>query len=405
MLPHPVALDDLLEPFSRRGVDLGLERLQAALADAGHPEQGYPAVQVAGTNGKGSICALLGSILQQAGLRCGLYRSPHLLSWCERLQVGGDWISPQALRATLQAWTPRAQAQQLTPFELLTGAAFSYFASASVDIAVLEVGLGGRLDATTCHPDRRVLGIASIGLDHCEHLGPDLASIAREKAGIFCPGAVAFSAPQAPEVTEVLQQQATERHCRLVWVEPLGAEVTIGLLGEWQRSNGAVAVAMAQELAAQGWAINAAAIQQGLAQARWCGRLQRCRFGELELLVDGAHNPPAAEALRQSLDAMEPQLPRHWLLGIQRHKDGVAMVRALLAGDDQAWVAPIAGSRSWSAAELQSECPDLASQLHHCSDAKGGLKHLLGSAAQPVVAGALYLLGELWNTLESDACS
>ena len=151
------------------------------------------AVQVAGTNGKGSICALLGSILQQAGLRCGLYRSPHLLSWCERLQVGGDWISPQALRATLQAWTPRAQAQQLTPFELLTGAAFSYFASAPVDIAVLEVGLGGRLDATTCHPDRRVLGIASIGLDHCEHLGPDLASIAREKAGIFCPGAVAFS--------------------------------------------------------------------------------------------------------------------------------------------------------------------------------------------------------------------
>ena len=115
MLPHPVALDDLLEPFSRRGVDLGLERLQAALADAGHPEQGYPAVQVAGTNGKGSICALLGSILQQAGLRCGLYRSPHLLSWCERLQVGGDWISPQALRATLQAWTPRAQAQQLDP--------------------------------------------------------------------------------------------------------------------------------------------------------------------------------------------------------------------------------------------------------------------------------------------------
>ena len=121
--------------------------------------------------------------------------------------------------------------------------------------------------------------------------------------------------------------------------------------------------------------------------------------------MDGAHNPPAAEALRQSLDAMEPQLPRHWLLGIQRHKDGVAMVRALLAGGDQAWVAPIAGSRSWSAAELQSECPDLASQLHHCSDAKGGLKQLQGSAAQPVVAGSLYLLGELWNTLESDACS
>ena len=405
MLPQPVSLDDLLEPFSRRGVDLGLGRLQAALGDAGHPERSYPAVQVAGTNGKGSICALLGSILQHAGLRCGLYRSPHLVSWCERLEVAGEWITPEALRAALQEWTPRAQGQQLTPFELLTGAAFSHFAIAEVDLAVLEVGLGGRLDATTCHPDRRVLGIASIGLDHCEHLGANLASIAREKAGIFCPGAVAFSAPQAPEVSAVLEQQASAQGCRLQWVEPLGAEIPIGLLGEWQRSNAAVALAMAQELAAQSWPITAAAMTQGLAQARWCGRLQRCCWQGLELLIDGAHNPPAAASLRRSLNAFEPHQPRHWLLGIQRHKDGGAMVRALLQSGDQAWVTPISGSRSWSSAELRIECPELALQLHDCTDASSGLQQLKGSAAQPVIAGSLYLLGELWNTLEADACS
>ncbi|HCV57306.1 MAG TPA: bifunctional folylpolyglutamate synthase/dihydrofolate synthase, partial [Synechococcales bacterium UBA12195] len=165
-----------------------------------------------------------------------------------------------------------------------------------------EVGLGGRLDATTCHPNRPVLGIANIGLDHREHLGSTLEAIATEKAGIFHTGAVAFSAPQPDSVAQVLEQQAQQRGCQLHWVEPLAAEVPLGLAGSWQRSNAAVALAMAQELARQGWPISVQAMAQGLAQAQWSGRLQRRQWRGQPVLIDGAHNPPAAEGLRRELN-------------------------------------------------------------------------------------------------------
>ncbi|NBQ37219.1 MAG: bifunctional folylpolyglutamate synthase/dihydrofolate synthase [Synechococcus sp.] len=396
-LPDPVELGDLLEPFSRRGIDLGLDRLHQALAAGGHPEQRFPAVQVAGTNGKGSICTALGAILQAAGLKAGLYRSPHLISWCERIAIGDQWIAAEQLRSLLQRWQPLGQQHQLTPFELLTAAAMDHFAAAQVDLAVLEVGLGGRLDATTCHPNRPVLGIANIGLDHREHLGSTLEAIATEKAGIFHTGSVAFSAPQPDSVAQVLEQQAQQRGCQLHWVESLAAEVPLGLAGSWQRSNAAVALAMAQELARQGWPISDQAMAQGLAQAQWSGRLQRRQWRGQPVLIDGAHNPPAAEGLRRELNQLAPGQPRHWLLGIQRHKDGPAIVRALMAPGDRAWMVPIEGCRSWQAAELTIP------GVHDSPSAEQALEQLWPAACEPVIAGSLYLLGQLWPTLEPPA--
>ncbi|MGB7565344.1 MAG: bifunctional folylpolyglutamate synthase/dihydrofolate synthase, partial [Prochlorococcaceae cyanobacterium] len=214
-------LADLIEPFQRRGVDLGLERLQGALAELGHPENRFTAVQVAGTNGKGSICTLVHGALVAAGLPCGLYTSPHLLSWCERIKLGPEPIAEAELRRLLKELQPLASRHDLTPFELITAAAFVAFAEAGVTIAVLEVGLGGRLDATTVHPRREVIGLASIGLDHREFLGPDLASIATEKAGVLHPGARVVSGPQAAAVRAVLEAQAERHGCRLQWREPL----------------------------------------------------------------------------------------------------------------------------------------------------------------------------------------
>ena len=161
---------------------MGLERMRQALAAGGHPERRFAAVQVAGTNGKGSIATQLHAILRAAGLRCGIYRSPHLQSWCERIQLDDRWIDAQQLRDDLARWRPIAANHNLTPFELLTAAAFDRFAAADLDLTVLEVGLGGRLDATTAHPRRLVVGFGAIGLDHCEHLGPDHAAIAAEKS-------------------------------------------------------------------------------------------------------------------------------------------------------------------------------------------------------------------------------
>ena len=414
--PEPVDLDDLLEPFASRGMDLGLKRLEGALAAGGHPEQRFRAVQVAGTNGKGSIATFLHAILRAAGLRCGIYRSPHLMSWCERIQLNDRWIAPATLRADLARWRPIAAAHQLTPFEWLTAAAFDRFARADLDLSVLEVGLGGRLDATTAHPHRPVVGFGAIGLDHCEHLGADLASIAREKAGVLSAGCLAFSAPQAPEVAAMLEAEAGRLGSELRWVAPLAAPEAggqeLGLRGVVQRSNGAVAVAMARALAERAWPrpeapLSEAAILAGLAAARWPGRLETRHFQGVPLLLDGAHNPPAAVVLRRELDQLGAG-GRSWLIGIQRHKDGAAVLRELLGPEDRALIVPIPDHRAWSLEELASACPDLAGQLTSVPALEDGLQQLTGAATGalppgcelPVVAGSLYLLGAVIPLLD-----
>ena len=416
--------DDLIAPFSRRGVDLGLERLQAALAELGHPERRFAAVQVAGTNGKGSISTMLERIATAAGIRCGLYTSPHLLSWCERIRLPGGVIAVPELRRLLEALQPLALRHDLTPFELITAAAFQAFAEAGVELAVLEVGLGGRLDATTVHPDRQVLALASIGLDHTEHLGPTLDAIAAEKAGVLHAGAVAVSAAQEPAAAAVLERQAAASGCGLRWVDPLppvalGGPV-LGLTGELQRLNGAVAVAAAQALAERGWPITQAAILQGLASARWPGRLERRHFRGRPLLLDGAHNPPAAHALRRELDhprdrsGMEPApTPRHWLIGIQRHKDAPELLQALLRPGDAVRVASLPEHSSWSAEELQaalaSEAQALGGAPVAISPASGhaaaDLAWLVSSPALPVACGSLYLVAALLPLLDPAAAA
>ncbi|MEB3352328.1 MAG: bifunctional folylpolyglutamate synthase/dihydrofolate synthase [Cyanobacteriota bacterium] len=415
-LPPPVDLDDLLGPFSLREIELGLDRLRAALAAGGHPERRFEAVQVAGTNGKGSISTFLHSILRAAGLRAAAYRSPHLVSWCERIQLDDAWIQPELLRADLIRWRPLAQAHGLTPFELLTAAAFERFAIEAPDLVVLEVGLGGRLDATTVHPQRPVIGFGAIGLDHREFLGDSVALITAEKAAVLGPGAVAISAPQLPEAAAVLTAEARRRGAELRWVEPLAPPASggpaLGLPGMLQRANGAVAVAMARALAERpgatgerlALALAGGAAERGLAAARWPGRLQRARWRGLPLLLDGAHNPPAAAALRVELEALDPR-PRRWLVGIQAHKQGPELLALLLRPADRVLVCPVAGARSWSAEALAAALPPpLAAGLAAAASAAEGLERLLaGSApdqALPVVCGSLHLLGEILPLLD-----
>jgi dihydrofolate synthase/folylpolyglutamate synthase len=415
LLPSPVDLDDLLEPFARRGVDLGLERLRGALVEGGHPERRFAAVQVAGTNGKGSICTFLHAILRAAGVHCATYRSPHLVSWCERIQLDDAWIDGDTLRADLARWQAIGRRHGLTPFELLTAAAFDRFAAEAVELAVLEVGLGGRLDATTTHPGRSVVGFASIGMDHREHLGDTLGAIACEKAGVLEPGTLAFSAPQAPEAGEVLTAEAGRRGAELRWLTPLppagqGGPV-LGLPGELQRGNAAVAVAMAQALAAAGWPLGPAAISAGLAAARWPGRLELRSWRGRPLLLDGAHNPPAAAALRRELDAMETagarSEPRRWLIGIQRHKEAAALLHHLLHPGDRAAIVPVPDHASWSAAALAEALPMRADQLFPVATPLEGLHWLAGAGSLrpvPVVSGSLHLLGAVLPLLAAGRC-
>ena len=408
-LPPPVDLGDLLEPFARRGVDLGLERLAGALAEGGHPERRFAAAQVAGTNGKGSICTFLHAILQAAGVHVGTYRSPHLVSWCERIQIDDAWITPNTLRDDLARWQPLARQHRLTPFELITAAAFEHFARERVDLAVLEVGLGGRLDATTVHPRRPVIGFGAIGLDHREHLGDTLAAIAAEKAAVMGPGCRAFSAAQEPEARRVLEAETLRCGASLHWLDPLPAVADggpdLGLAGELQRHNGAVAVAMARALTAPdgplaGRPLDEGLVRAGLAAARWPGRLENHRWRGRELLIDGAHNPPAAAALRRELDRLDGG-PRRWLLGIQRHKEGASMLELLLRPGDRAVVVAVPEHASWSRQELAVACPDLAHQLEEAGSLEAGLDSLLAPGPLPLVAGSLFLLGAVLPLLDA----
>jgi dihydrofolate synthase/folylpolyglutamate synthase len=412
-LPDPVDLDPILAACTGRGIDLGLDRLQAALAAGGHPERRFPAVQVAGTNGKGSIATFLHSILEASGLRTGIYRSPHLQSWCERIQLGQQWVDGDTLKDDLRRWLPLARQHSLTVFELFTAAAMDRFARTELDLVVLEVGLGGRLDATTAHPERRVLGFGPIGLDHQDYLGSTLAEIAAEKAGVLSPSQVAISGPQAPAVVKVLERQAQRSGCVLHWVDPLPGATPLGLPGTFQLSNGAVAKAMAESLRAQGWPISDQAIAQGLLQARWPGRLDLHRWQGRELLLDGAHNPPGAEALRRELDQLEvadqqeghaPSPPlsggRRWLLAMQRTKDAPALLDALLRPEDRAAILALADLACWSVDDLLAARPGLAGRLQAVAHPMDGLRWLSPPGPLPVVAGSLHLLGEIWPLLD-----
>ena len=432
-LPPPVDLDDLLQPFAGRGIKLGLDRMQAALADGGHPERRFAAVQVAGTNGKGSIATQLHGILLAAGWRCGIYRSPHLVSWCERIQLEAAWIDADTLRADLGRWQAIGQRHGLSPFELFTAAAFDRFAAEGLPLVVLEVGVGGRLDATTAHPQRPVVGFGPIGMDHCDLLGDNLAAIAREKAAVMAGARVAISGPQAPEVAQVLLQEARRWNCSLRWVEPLATEAQggprLGLAGNLQRSNAAVAVAMAEALHALGWTLSPQAIQRGLAAARWPGRLERRQFRGFPLLLDGAHNPPGAQALRDELDRLQAEAglgichgsgpgdgdgsgpgdggdigPRRWLLGMQITKDAPQLLDALLRPGDQVALVPVPDLPSWSRAELVAARPLLAPQLSEVASPCEGLEWLVASPGPlPVVAGSLHLLGAVIPHLDAPA--
>ena len=358
-----------------------------------------------------------------AGWRCGIYRSPHLLSWCERIQLEATWIDADTLRADLGRWLAIAQRHGLSPFELFTAAAFDRFAAEELPLVVLEVGVGGRLDATTAHPHRQVVGFGPIGMDHCDLLGNNLAAIAREKAAVMAGARVAISGPQAPEVAQVLRQEAQRWDCSLRWVEPLATEAQGGprlcLAGNLQRSNAAVAVAMAEALHALGWAISPQAIQRGLAAARWPGRLERRQFRGFPLLLDGAHNPPGAQALRDELDRLEAEAgggigggsgsggdvrPRRWLLGMQISKEAPELLEALLRPGDQVALVPVPDLPSWSRAELVAARPQLAPQLREVATPCEGLEWLVASPGPlAVVAGSLHLLGAVIPHLDAPA--
>ncbi len=415
-MTYPSSIDQLLQPFQQFGVNLGLSRIEHLLDRLGAPHHQIPLIHVAGSNGKGSVCAYLASVLTAAGYRTGRYTSPHLIDWTERICLNQQSITQTELETILKQVIAAVDPQQPTPtlFEIVTAAAWLYFAQQRVEVAVIEVGLGGRLDATNVCTQPLASVITSISKEHWQVLGDTLTKIATEKAGILKPHCPAIIGPLPTEAQQVVQARIDALNCPATWVEPAvevdqdtrtvqayGIRYPLPLLGPIQLTNSAIAIATLQSLRSQGWTIPDEAIAQGMAQTRWPGRMEWLHWQGQKILTDGAHNPAAAVELRAYVDTLasvQAGQPVTWVMGMLSTKEHEAVLRALLRGGDRLYTAPVPDHSSADPGELSAlalqVCPDLA-----VSQATLDIFEALTFAThnQPgdciVFCGSLYLLG------------
>lgn len=412
------AIDSLLEPFQYFGVHLGLERIKRLLANLDNPQDRVPIIHVGGTNGKGSVCAYLSSILTEAGYKVGRYTSPHLIDWTERICIDRQPIAPETLVQILQQIQKAIDPNQESPtqFEVITAAAWLYFAQSEVDIAVIEVGLGGRLDATNVIDRPLVSVITSISKEHWQRLGPTVADIAREKAGILKQNCPAVIGKLPPEAEAVFTSKVRELNCPTVWVKDAEVidnrslwakyqdiEYPLSLLGEVQLTNSALAIATCQILQQQGWDISTTAMQTGMKKTSWLGRLQWTKWKNLSLLVDGAHNTAAAIALRNYVDTQTRSLI--WVMGILSTKDHEDIFKALLRPHDELHLVPVPDRSTAEPDRLAKLAQQVCPQLSLCKtylDVFTALDTVAqerqNSESLVVLCGSLYLVGYFLKT-------
>jgi dihydrofolate synthase/folylpolyglutamate synthase len=413
-------------------IKLGLENVTRLLERLGRPHASFPSVQIAGTNGKGSTAAMLESITRAAGLRAGLYTSPHLVSVTERVRVGGrevarDVFARHATRVREAAEEVERESGALpTFFEQVTGVALSAFAEAGVDLAILETGLGGRLDATTAAGARWV-AVTPVALDHQEYLGSTLAEIAAEKAAIIRPGVrAAVVAPQEPEALAVILARC--RECGVeprvagddITVDEAGADgrlrvsirtaragyagVRLALRGRHQLANAATAVALAESLADDGLAVSRGHVVEGLETAEHAGRLELQTRGTDRLLFDGAHNPAGARALRDYLDEFANG-PVTLVFGAMRDKQLGEMGRALFPAARHLVLTEPKSPRAATVEELLRAVPVPPSSstialAPSSRDALAVARTHTEAGGLVCVSGSLYLVGEVKSILE-----
>jgi dihydrofolate synthase/folylpolyglutamate synthase len=380
-----------LEGARTLGVSFGLDRIRDALARLGSPQREYVTVQVAGTNGKGSTAAMTESILRAAGLRTGLFTSPHLARFTERIRIDGQEIDGDRLAALDPAVV--ATGVPLTYFEISAALAFRAFAEARVDVAVLETGLGGRLDAVTA-ASPVATAITSIGLDHTDLLGGTLEAIAREKAGIAKPGVPLYLGPLPPEAEREIARIAAQVGAP---VSRLGSDLAApsapALAGAHQRWNAALAVALAQVAAAAcRRPLGPAQIADGLRAVSWPGRLE---WLAPDVLADCAHNQEGAEAL---VAALRTRPPTALVVSVVRGKDARSMLATLAPPFALVVATRSRNERALPAAELAALVSDRRVEV--VEDPAAALALARGFADEHpggyvVVAGSIFLVGEL----------
>jgi len=416
------------------------------LLDALHrPERRFPAVLIAGTNGKGSTAATLASILQASGLRTALYTSPHLVRINERIRIDGQAIGDDEfslLHDLVDRTAERLVSEGDLPwhpsfFEMLTAMAFEYFARQDVDIAVLEVGMGGRLDATNV-VEPLVSVITDISLDHQRFLGDTVAEIAREKAGIIRPAGIVVTLPQQPQANDVLGNMILELQARAVsavpYVPPLspasdqywslgnggllppvscyplqlmGKQILVEtpLVGRHQLRNVALAIAAAEELSKQGFSITPDSIERGIRQTQWPGRFQviRATHDMPEYVFDVAHNPAGAWALRSGLSSAYEDRPLTIVFGAMRDKAIAEIAEILFPLAEHVIATQAENPRSATRGEIREAAARVSTGIEDALDVPAAIERaraLAGPQGLVVITGSMYVVGEAMRALQ-----
>lgn len=421
-----------LEAIAGSGIKLGLEPMRRLLEDLGSPQNAVPAIHIAGSNGKGSTAAFLSSILTEAGYHVGLYTSPHLVQVEERIALDRQPISPEAFAAAATHVRHRvdrliaAKALERPPtyFEFLTAMAFHVFQKEGCDFQVVEVGMGGRLDATNVIDKPLACIVTRIDLEHEEHLGPTLEAIAAEKAGIARPGAPVLTFERRPETLAAIaaavrlaggtlidvakETQASVDDLGNVTVKVGRAtfhELPVPLPGDHQVDNLALALRAVEILSTRGFAVTQDQVQMGVGATRWPGRLEVVRTNPT-VLLDGAHNPAGARALAAYLDTLGHDGLLYLVFGAMKDKDIAGMMAPILPRAAKVFVTRAGIDRAADAAALAEQARRLHPNVTSVPSPADALREALALATERdtvLVTGSLILVGDVKRQLEAEA--
>ena len=401
---------ELFSPkYERENIKLGLSRIKKALQKLGNPCNNVPAIQIIGTNGKGSIAAYLESILFEANKNFGITTSPHLFDVCERIRVNKKKINKTDFEKLYTLIEKNFSKYELTPFEKIICCALNFFDNEKVELLILEAGLGGRLDATTAHKLRPIIAIGNIGLDHKEFLGDTIEKIAKEKLAVINKNSIVISCDQNRKVKNLINKKVEEVGAEIIWRNSISKSYELGLKGIFQKQNASVAVGAIEALNKLGFNIKEKYIYEGLKKTTWDGRLEIINYSNKKILVDCAHNYPAAKALsieRSNWENEEGGI--YWILGVQRQKDICAILKTLLKQNDHLLLVPVPNQPSWQLKDL-SQIKEIDFQKTiEFKTFELAIKYLFSLEKwppnHPVLTGSIFLVAEFIKFAKKKKC-
>ena len=391
---------EYLNAYTRSTWKLGLERIRELLLKLGDPQKELKFVHVAGTNGKGSTCAMTENILRNAGYHTGFFPSPYIEDFCERIQCSGEKISHEDLVKYTEAVEKAAESMtdQPSTFEIITAIGMLYFRDRNCDIVVLEVGMGGEFDATNVIDAPEVAVICNIGLDHTEYLGDTVQKIAQTKCKIIKPGCAVAMYPNIPEVTCVVQDAAEANMSRIYYAWDELKEYKLSLFGEHQKKNAMTVLAVIHALRDRHWDISEEAVEKGFATASWPARFEILSDGTKDIpkfVLDGGHNPQCAQAMVKAVEEFVPDEKVTFLIGMLADKDYEQVIDIIMPYADSFVTITPDSTRALSANALADTIIKKGGRAVAFDDYEKAMDYAMALGKTVIAFGSLYAAGSI----------